>query len=285
MIISDQWSVIGRKSAAAALLAGLCAAAGPARAQRLSGPDEVIVKQVRLEQRLDSQAPLDAPFADETGKPVKLGDYFGEKPVMLMLIQYRCQMLCTEEINVLLDSLKRMEFTPGNEFNLLIVSIDPRETADLAAGKKQAFMAEYRKPAAAPGVHFLTGGRNSIDRLSEAVGFHYAYVQKTDQFAHPDGVIIATPHGKVARYFFRLEYPPRFLRYGLVEAANNRISLPLIDAIALLCFHYNPDTGRYSIAYMNVLRAAGLGTVLMIALSIMVMKVRERHKPAPPGTV
>jgi protein SCO1 len=264
--------------------AGLLAlSAAPAAAQRVHGTDEEIVKQVRLEQKLDAPLPLDAPLKDEDGKDVKLGDYFGEKPVMMMLIQFRCTMLCTEQVNILLDSLKRLKFTPGKEFNLLIVSIDPREKPDLAAEMKASFVKEYRRPESAPGIHFLTTDEKTIDRVASAVGFRFAYVQKTDQFAHPDGVIIATPAGHAARYFFRLEYPARFLRYGLIEAAQNKISTPLADAIALLCFHYNPTTGTYTLGFMKVLRIAAVATVLLIALSITMMRRRERPVAAVVG--
>jgi len=249
----------------------------PAAAQRLTGPEDTITKLVRLDQKLDSQLPLDTPFRDETGKQVRLGDYFGQRPVMMMLIQYRCQMLCTLQQTQLLDNLKRLKFTPGKEFELLIVSIDPDEQPDLAADVKAAFIKDYRREESAAGIHFLTGTEKAIDDLAAAVGFHFAYSKKTDQFAHPDGVIIATPAGKTARYFFRLEYPARFLRYGLIEASQGKISKPLMDVIALLCFHYNPGTGTYTLAYMRVLQAAGIGTVLALALGVVMMRLREKH--------
>jgi protein SCO1 len=241
---------------------------------RVDGPREELLKQVRLDQRLDAQVPLDLPFRDETGKSVRLGDYFGEKPVMLMLIQYRCMMLCTQQMTVLMENLKKLQFTPGKEFNLLIVSIDPRETADLALDKKKYSMQEYGRLDGAGGWHYLTGDDRSIKPLAEAVGFHYFYDEQTDQYAHPDGVMILTPEGKVARYFFRLEYPAQGLRFGLIEAADNKIGTPL-DAIALLCFHYNPVTGKYGIAFMKIVRLGGVATVLLLLAGIVVMKRRE----------
>ena len=234
------------------------------------------MKGVRLDQRLDAQAPLDLIFSDENGARVRFGDYFGEKPVMLVLIQYRCTMLCNEEMNVLLDSLKRISFTPGKEFNLVIASIDPRERnmAGLASDKKQHYLEAYGRPAAAAGWHWLTGEETQIRRLADSVGFHYVYDAKTDQYAHPDGVILLTPQGKVARYFFRLEYPPRDLRFGLIEAARNRIGSPL-DAIALLCFHYNPITGKYGLAVINLVRAGGVVTLVAMLVGLFVLKRRD----------
>jgi protein SCO1 len=239
-----------------------------------SGSDDVILKGVRLEQKLNGQVPLDTEFRDENGKPVRLGDYFGSKPVMLVMIQLRCTMLCTEELNVLMDSLKKMQFTPGKEFNLLVVTIDPREQPGLALEKKQHYLAEYGRPEGAAGWHFLTGAQASIERLATAVGFHYVYDKTTDQYAHPDGVIVLTPHGRVARYFFRLEYPARDLRLGLVEAAGNKIASPA-DIITLLCFHYNPTTGKYALAVLGLVRLGAILTVLSLCMGIAVMKRRD----------
>jgi protein SCO1/2 len=268
-------------------MAAWLAAAAPAFAQnamasspppKVASPqDAAILKNVRLDQKLNANVPLDLPFKDESGRDVKLGDYFRAQPVMLVLIQYRCTMLCNDEMNVLLESLKQMSFTPGKEFNLLIATIDPREDPDMAAEKKRHYLEAYGRPEAAAGWHFLTGPQTSIEQLAEAVGFHYAYDGRTDQYAHPDGVILLTPQGKVARYFFRLEYPARDLRLGLVEAASGKIGTPL-DAIALLCFHYNPVTGKYALAYMSVLRLAGIATVVLIVVGILVMRIQELRK-------
>jgi protein SCO1/2 len=247
------------------------------------GEQDKILKDVRLEQKLNAQVPLDLPFKDEQGKDVRLGDYFGEKPVMLMLIQYRCTMLCNEQMTVLMDNLKKLKFTPGKEFNLLIVSIDTAELPGLASDKKKNALEAYERPEGAAGWHFLTGESTSIEPLAEAVGFHYVYDKFTDQYAHPDGVMILTPQGRVARYFFRLEYPAQDLRFGLIEAADGKIGTPL-DAIALLCFHWNPVTGKYALAFMKVLRLAGIATVLGLIAGIVLLKRREasgRRGPAP----
>jgi protein SCO1/2 len=237
-----------------------------------------IMKKVRLDQRLDAQVPLDITFRDETGKLVPLRQYFGRKPVMVNLIQYRCTMLCSQEMQILAQSLKELQFTTGNQFNLLTVSIDDREQPALAMDYKSDYMKQYARPGAETGWHFLTGDKASIQRLADAIGYHFVYDAQTNQFAHPDGVIVLTPAGKVARYFFRLEYPSQGLRLALVEASKEKIGSPL-DYFALLCFHYNPATGRYSLAIMKVLRLAAVATVLGVAAGILLMNRRSR-----PGT-
>jgi protein SCO1/2 len=272
----------------------LCIAV-PAYAQRqppVAGvtAQDKLLKEVRMDQKLNAQVPLDLVFQDETGRSRPLSDYFGTKPVMLILIQYRCTMLCSEEMNVLVESLKQMNFTPGVQFTLLVATIDPRETPELAAQKKQHYLEAYGRPRAAAGWHWLTAespgaamgahGDGVIQRLANAVGFRYAYDAHTDQFAHPDGVILLTPEGKVARYFLRLEYPARDLRFGLMEAANRHIGSPL-DKIALWCFHYNPVTGKYALAVMNLVRMGGLATLAFLIAGIVVMKSRERRLRAP----
>jgi len=255
----------------------------PASAQRLpavSGPSaeqEKILKNVRLEQKLDARVPLDVTFRDETGRTVALREYFGKKPVMLNLIQYRCTMLCSEEMKILAESLKELRFTVGDQFTLVTLSIDDREQPDLAAAYKQKYVQEYGRPGAAAGWHFLTGDKAAIQQLADAVGFHFVYDARTDQFAHPDGVIVLTPQGKIARYFFRLNYAPQDLRLALVEAAHRKIGTPL-DAFALLCYHYNPVTGKYALAVLSLVRFAGAATVLLLLLSITWMGWRGRQQ-------
>lgn len=264
-------------------LAGFLWAAGGgvARAQgsqlgkvELDTQQDRILREVRLEQKLNASVPKDLRFKDETGKEVRFGDYL-KKPVLLMMIQLRCTMLCTEQVNVLESSLRELKFTAGKEFDLVIVSIDPREQPDLAADFKKSFLERYGRPEAASGVHFLTGEDSSIKPLADAVGLHYVYDARTDQFAHPDGVMVLTPKGRVARYFFRLEYPSRDIRFALVEAAENKIGT-VLDAIALLCFHYNPAKGTYSLAVLNVVRLAGIATVLFLMLAVVGMRLRDR---------
>jgi protein SCO1/2 len=271
--------------------AALCAlACGVARAEtpyskvyepveRATGDQDKLLKTVRLDQKVNAQIPLETPFKDESGKDVRLGDYFTDKPVALVMIQLKCTMLCTEEMSVLMHSLRKMKFTPGKEFNLLIVSIDPRETPETSAAQKESYVASLARPEAAEGWHFLTGTRDSIDKLAGAVGYHYVYDKTTDQYAHPDGVMIATPTGKLSRYFVRLTYPPRDLRLAMVEASAGKIG-SVLDAVALLCFHYNPATGKYGLALLGVLRLAGVATIIAIVLGLLVLRRRESRPQA-----
>jgi protein SCO1/2 len=262
----------------AALTLGAALLAAPAGAQQkpadpAADAQAKILKNVRLDQRLNAQVPLDVTFRDETGRTVALREYFGRKPVMLNLIQYRCTMLCSEEMHVLADSLKQLKFTAGDQFTLVTLSIDDREQPDLAAEYKRGYVEQYGRPGAAAGWHFLTGDKASIRRLADAIGYHFTYDARTDQFAHPDGVIVLTPEGKVARYFFRLEYPPRDLRFALIEAADRKIGTP-IDALSLLCYHYNPVTGKYALAVLTLVRTASLATVALLLAGIVFMTWR-----------
>jgi len=243
---------------------------------RESQAQATITREVRLDQRLDSTVAKDATFRDETGKPVRIGDYLGTRPIMLILIQYRCTMLCSEEMKALAASLKALRFTAGEEFTLLTVSIDPREPPALAMEYKRGYLKDYNRPSAERGWHFLTGDEPNISRLADSIGYHYRYDSKTDQYAHPDGVIVLTPQGKIARYFFRLNYPARDLRLGLIEAASNRIGTPL-DYFSLLCYHYNPATGTYGIAILGMVRLAGLATVVLILACVITMILRDRR--------
>ena len=272
------------------LAAAVCAlACGIARAEtpyskvyepipRATGDQDKLLKTVRLDQKIGAQIPLDTPFKDENGEDIRLGNYFTDKPVALVMIQLKCTMLCTEEMAVLMSSLRKMKFTPGKEFNLLIVSIDPREGPQNSADQKEAYVTSLARPEAATGWHFLTGSKDSIDKLAAAVGYHYVYDKETDQYAHPDGVMIATPSGKLSKYFVRLTYPPRDLRLAMVEASEGKVGT-VLDAVALLCFHYNPATGKYGLALLGVLRIAGVATILAIALGVFALKVWERRRP------
>lgn len=262
-----------------AFLSSVVCRPAPALADRAAE----LAKKVRLDQKLNAQAPLGVTLRDEAGNPVQLGRYFDKKPVMLIMIQYRCTMLCSREMETLLLSLQEMKFSVGKEFELVTVSIDHRETERLAAEYKRGYLEKYGRPEAEKGWHFLTGDEAAIRRLANAVGFHFAYDAQTDQFMHPDGVIILTPQGKVARYFFRLEYPPRDLRFALVEAADGKIG-SLMDGWWMSCYFYNPVTGKYSLALMGVLRIAAAGTVLLLATTLGLMSWRNRtRRPRRPG--
>jgi len=236
-----------------------------------------ILQRVGIDQKLNAQVPLDLVFRDESGRAVALREYFGERPVILSLVYYECPMLCTLILNGLLRSLRALSFTAGREFIVLTVSFDPREGPELAAAKKRAYVRSYGRSEAERGWHFLTGEETAIRRLTEAVGFRYAFDAETGQFAHASGIMVLTPQGRVARYFYGIEYAPRDLRLGLVEAAQGKIGSP-VDQLLLYCYHYDPKTGRYSMLIMNVLRLAGAATVLALGGFMLAMFRRERRK-------
>ncbi len=221
-------------------------------------------KNVGVDQKLDAQLPLYLTFRDERDKPVVLNEFFGQRPVVLCLIQYRCKMLCTEEINSLLRTLRALKFSAGQEFNVLMVSFDPRETGALALAKKKSCLAHYHRETAEQGWRFLTGDEPAIRELTEAVGFRYRYDAETDQFAHAAALMVATPQGRVSRYLLGVEFPLRDMQLSLVEASQDKIG-SATDQILLLCYQYNPATGSYSLAVVNVIRAGGVLTVLSIA--------------------
>ncbi|MFL5340736.1 MAG: SCO family protein [Gemmataceae bacterium] len=230
-----------------------------------------------LDQRLNESVPLDLPFRDEDGHTVMLGDFFHGKPVVLVLAYYRCPMLCTQVLAGLVDSLKKVPFDAGDQFEVVAVSFDSRETPALAAAKKASHVEAYERPGAEKGWHFLTGEQASIDRLTQAVGFRYSYDPKSDQFAHASGITVLTPKGRIARYFYGIRYSPRDLRLGLVEASEERIGSPA-DQIMLYCFHYDPAAGKYSATVVNFVRAGALLTVLALGTFMAVSWRRDRRK-------
>jgi protein SCO1/2 len=241
-----------------------------------------ILRSVGFDQNLDAQVPLDLPFRDEAGREVRLGEFFGRKPVLLNLVYYECPMLCTLELNALVMSLKPLSFDVGKEFDIVTVSIDPGETPALAASKKRGYLSRYGREGAGRGWHFLTGGEASVRRLADVVGFRYAYDRQADQYAHPAGVMVLTPGGRVSRYFYGIEYPPRDLRLGLIEASAGKIGSP-VDRLLLLCYHYDPRTGKYNLVIMNVLRFLGAATVLGLGTFMFVMFRRDRRKALAAG--
>lgn len=250
------------------------------QAQDTSGRPRVL-RDVRFDQRLNEQVPLDLTFHDETGQTVRLGDYFGTKPVILVLAYYRCPQLCTRVLNGLVQALMDISFDVGKEFNVLTVSFDPREKPELAAAKKKTYLERYGRAGAEQGWHFLTGDEAPIKRLTDAVGFHYTYDAKHDQFAHASGIMVLTLAGKLSRYFYDISYSPRDLRLGLVEASANRIASPS-DHILLFCFHYDPMEGKYGPTIINFIRLGGVLTVLALGtfIGIMVRQERRRSKEA-----
>ena len=234
------------------------------------------LRGVGIDQRLNEQVPLDLMFRDETGKSVRLGDYFGNKPVILALVYYRCPMLCTLTLNGLVRTMRVMPFDVGDQYAVVTVSFDPHETPALAAAKKGEYLAHYARPGGAAGWHFLTGEESSIRRLTEAVGFHYNYDPQSGQYAHTTGLVVVTPQGKIARYFYGVEVSPRDLRLSLVEASANKIG-SRVDEILLFCFHYDPATGKYGWEIVRIIQFAGAVTVLVLGSFIAVMLLRERE--------
>ena len=237
------------------------------------------LREIGFDQYIDQRVPLDTTFRDEAGATVRLGDYFGNKPVVLVFAYYDCPMLCTQVINGLSSALGVMSLNPGRDFEIVTVSFNPRDTPASAAAKKASYLERYRRPGAAAGWHFLSGDQANIDRLTRAAGFRYAWDATTKQYAHPSGVIVLTPDGRLSKYLFGIEYGPRDLRLGIVEASAGRIGTP-VDSLLLYCYHYDPMTGRYGLAIMRVIRMAGAATVLAIGAFIVVMVRRERKTGA-----
>jgi protein SCO1 len=248
-------------------------AARPVQAQPGLPPS---LRNVGFDQKLDAQIPLDLTFADETGHAVRLGDYFGSKPVILVLAYFRCPMLCTEVLNGLVRAMLDLPFDAGKDFNVVTVSFDARETPQMAAAKKKTYLERYGRHGAQQGWHFLTGDQKAIRRLTDAVGFHFTYDEQNDQFAHASGIMVLTPSARISRYFYDIHYSPRDLRLGLVEASQNRIGSP-IDQVLLYCFHYDPIEGKYGPIVMSFVRLGGVLTMLAIGTFVAVMWRMERR--------
>lgn len=254
------------------LSAALVGASLPARAQGMhdAAPGGMpstelppILKNVRYEQRLDNQVPLNLAFRDEGGKAVHLSDYFGRKPVVLILAYYRCPMLCSQVLAGATHAFTQLPFRIGQQFHVLTVSFDPKETPALAASAKETYLRSYGHPEAADGWHFLTGQQPEIAALTQAVGFHYAWDAKTQQYAHATGIVVLTPRGKVAQYFYGIDYPAQDLRLALVQSSQEKIG-SLADEVLLYCCKYDPNTGRYTAIIGRVLQIAGAFTLLIL---------------------
>lgn len=236
------------------------------------------LKEVRIEQKLDQQLPLDLVFNDESGQQVKLGQFFGNKPVVLSFVYYDCPMLCTQVLNSMVTSFRVLPFQIGNEFEVVTVSFDPRETSTLAAAKKKVYveyLPEKMRSGAQSGWHFLTGDQANIDKLTEAVGFHYRWDEATKQFAHGSAIMLTTPHGKLSRYFYGINYSARDLRLGLIESSANKIG-SRADQLLLYCYQYDPAKGKYGAPIMRVMRVAGVATLLGILALLLFLKPRNQ---------
>jgi protein SCO1 len=262
----------------AAILLGiltLCSAAqGQGMTKGIMSPPANVrppgLKNVGIEQHLNEQIPPELIFRVENGNQVRLADYFGRKPMILNLVYYQCPMLCGEVLSGLESALRVLKFDVGNQFDVLTVSFDPRETSAMAATKKAEFLKRYGRPGATQGWHFLTGPQQSIDALTKAVGFQYEYDPKSGQFAHTTAIMVLTREGRIAQYYYGVEYAPKDLRLGLIQASQNKIG-NLADQVLLYCYHYDPATGKYGAVVMRILRLAGAATILTLGLFMLVM--------------
>jgi protein SCO1/2 len=235
-------------------------------------------KAVTFAQRLNEQMPLDAVLKDETGRTVKLGDYFRGKPVVLSFVYYQCPMLCPLTLNGISSALKALPYTPGREFDIVVISFDPRDTPESANAKKRAHLAHWNTADTADGWHFLTADAETITRVTSAAGFTYQWDETTGQFAHVSGLLTLTPDGRLARYFYGVEYSPKELRLALVESGEGRIGSK-VEELLLYCFHYDPTTGRYGWAVMTLVRLGGLLTVAAVLGFVLTMRRRDGRAP------
>ena len=235
------------------------------------------LRGVGIEQHLNQQVPLDLTFRNEAGEPVTLRSLMRGKPVILSLAYYQCPMLCTLVLNGLVGAMRALPFDAGNEFDVITVSFDPKDTPELAAKKKATYLGEYRRQGAEQGWHFLTGDEASIKALTDAVGFRYNYLPEKGQFAHAAGIMVLTPSGVLSRYFYGVEFAPRDLKFGLMEAANGKIGSP-VDQLMLFCFQYDPATGRYTTVVLNAIRVGGVLT--LVALGLFMARSWRRDRAA-----
>jgi protein SCO1 len=234
---------------------------------------------VGFEPQLNKQMPLDVNFLDETGRAVRLGDYFGQKPVLLALVYYGCPMLCNQVEQGVVGSLKMLSFNPGRDYEVVFVSFDPRESPDMAAQKKAAALKHFGRSETATGWHFLTGSKESIDAVTQGANFRYSFDAKRGIFAHASGIMLLTPDGRISRYFYGVEYPSRDVRLGLVDASAGKIGTP-IDHLLLYCFEYDPSTARYSTTILRILRLGGVATILTLVAGILIFRRRDAEQGA-----
>lgn len=270
-----------RKLFAVVLLACAAVSAWTQTAPKLQPGDVIpnqkpsILDQVGLDQKLNAQVPLDAAFVDEQGHAVELKQYFGTKPVVLIMVYYQCPMLCTQVLTGFTGAMLGVrKFNIGREFDVVTVSIDPRDGPREAAEAKARYIQRYRRPEAEKGWHFLTGKKDQIDALAQAVGFRYAWDPEVQQYAHASGIMLLTPQGRVAQYYYGIEYAPRDIQLGLVEASKGKIG-SIVDQVLLYCFHYDPRQGHYGAVIFNILRLSALATVLLVGGFMLFMFRRD----------
>ena len=265
-------------SLAAPLVSAQVSSYGDKQAGQTNDQPPSILSGVGIAQHLNTQVPLNLTFTDDAGKQVALASYFGKKPAILALVYYQCPMLCSEELNGLVSALQMVRFTPGKDFDIVVVSIDPSEGTDLASAKKRPYIKRYGRPETANGWHFLTGTQANIDALTKAVGFGYVKIPGPDgkltQFAHASSIQIVTPEGKLAQYYMGVEYSPKDLMLGLNEASANRIGSP-VDNIITYCYHYNPESNRHDLIIARVVQLGGLVTVVLLGGFMLLMFRRD----------
>ncbi len=270
------------------LMAAICAAAftnvSPANAQGSkssvpiqNGRQIIPSRDVGLDQKLNGQVPLNLAFKDETGKSIHLSDYFGKKPVIINMIFYRCPGVCTLELDGMAKAFNKLKYNAGEEFDIVTVSINPKEGPSLAADKKDTYLQIYKKPTAAQGWHFLTGDQDSIQQLAASIGYRYAYDLDKEQFAHPAGLVLVTPQGKISKYFYGSDYSPRDLTMGLIDASDSKIGTP-VEKILLFCLHYDAATGKYSFVVIKLLQIAAVITFVTLGGFIWMMMRWEKNR-------
>jgi protein SCO1/2 len=273
------------------LVPALLFAATPARAQVPPPPDQMadppaILKNIRIDQKLDAQVPPDLVFNDEAGKPVKLGDYFGKRPMILVLVYFKCPQLCTVVLTDLVRSLNALTgVSIGQQFDILTVSFDPKENSELAAAKKKAYLKEYGRQGASEGWHFLTGPQDSIAKLTDAVGFRYKWNEEYKQYMHASGIMILTPEGKISQYFYGIDFAPNDIRMAISRAGNSEIGAPS-DEILFYCLCYDPRTGKYGLVIDRALKLGGGVTVVALGTFLLVMfslDSRRQHAAKRPS--
>jgi protein SCO1/2 len=236
-----------------------------------------ILEQVGIDQHLNQQIPLDLNFVDESGQPVQLRQYFGQKPVIITMVYYQCPMLCSQVLSGVTTTLNGMSsFNVGREFNLVTVSFDPRDTPQAALENKARYLKRYRRAGSDQGWHFLVGRKEQIDALAQALGFRYAWDPENQQYAHASGIMLLTPDGHIAQYYYGIEYAPRDIRLGIIEASKGKIGT-MVDQVLLYCYHYDPTRGKYGAAIFNILRISALATVLVLGGLMFFMFRREKH--------
>lgn len=280
------------KTAAVAVFAAVLMTPGIGLAQGMGMPappdinpvskKPAILSKVGIDQRIGNTIPLNLTFRDDAGRSVRLADYFGKRPVVMALAYYECPMLCTQVLNGMVHALRPLDFEPGRDYDVVVVSINPRETPGLAAQKKATYVADYGRPDTASGWHFLTGDEASIQALAAAIGFRYAYDENIQQYAHGAAIYVLTPQGRLAQYFYGIEFPSRDLRLAMVESSHGKLG-SVVDQVLLLCYHYDPTTGKYGAAIMDAVRIGGVLTLLALGGFLFVSLRRDRRTEAEAG--